>query len=389
MRLLFITDFTEQFAYRLLQGVLHYAEETEQWVVCKMPPAHKQRMGIQGVLDYALRWRADVIIGQFDPNDDVRMLRDSGIVTIAQDYISKFDCIPNITADYEKTGEMAANRFLSRGFQNFGFFGLTGVCWSEERCNGFRHRIEQAGFGGNFYKYDRQRIDNLWSYDPDELIGWIEKLPKPIAILACDDNQASILLQACNVYGLKIPSEAAIIGVDNDEVLCNMSAPSLSSINIDIEGGGYDTARMAERMKKDPSYPGEDIILRPMNIVSRMSSNIFATRDSAVLTALQFISANIERRIMVKDVLEQVPLSRRLLEQRFLKETGTTLYQYITHQRMDRFAQLLLESNDSIANIANRLEEDDTKSISRRFLAVKGCTPSEFRKREMRKMGVK
>ena len=386
MRLLFITDFTEQFAYRLLQGVLHYAEETEQWVVCKMPPAHKEKLGMKGVLDYARRWRADVIIGQFDPDDDVCMLRDSGIITIAQDYITKFDCIPNITADYEKTGEMAASRFLSRGFLHFGFFGLNGVCWSEERCDGFRHRIEQAGFGDHFYKYDRQRIDNLWSYDPDELIDWIENLPKPIAIFACDDNQASILLQACNVCGMKIPSEVAIIGVDNDEVLCNMSAPSLSSINIDIEGGGYETARMVERMKKDPSYKGEDIILRPMNIVVRMSSNIFATRDTAILTALQFISANIDHKITVKDVLEQVPLSRRLLEQRFLKETGTTLYQYITALRMDRFAQLLLESNDSIANIAFRMEEEDTKSISRRFLAVKGCTPSEFRKRELRKM---
>ena len=388
MRLLFITDFTEQFAYRLLQGVLHYADETEQWVVCKMPAEYKRKLGMEGVLSYAQRWRADVIIGQFEPDDDVMMLRDSGFVTIAQDYISKFDCIPNITADYEKTGEMAASRFLSRGFQHFAFFGFNGVCWSDERCDGFRHRIEQAGFGDQFYKYDRQRIDNLWSYDPDELIEWIESLPKPIAIFACDDNQGSILLQACNVCGVKMPSEVAIIGVDNDEVLCNMSAPSLSSINIDIEGGGYSTAKMAERMKKDPSYRGEDIILRPMNIVSRMSSNIFATRDTAILTALQYISANIDHRIMVKDVLDQVPLSRRLLEQRFLKETGTTLYQYITQLRMDRFAQLLLESNDSIANIAIRMEEEDTKSISRRFLAVKGCTPSEFRKRELRKMGV-
>ena len=388
MRLLFITDFTEQFAYRLLQGVLHYADETEQWVVCKMPAEYKRKLGMEGVLSYAQRWRADVIIGQFEPDDDVMMLRDSGFVTIAQDYISKFDCIPNITADYEKTGEMAASRFLSRGFQHFAFFGFNGVCWSDERCDGFRHRIEQAGFGDQFYKYDRQRIDNLWSYDPDELIEWIESLPKPIAIFACDDNQGSILLQACNVCGVKMPSEVAIIGVDNDEVLCNMSAPSLSSINIDIEGGGYSTAKMAERMKKDPSYRGEDIILRPMSIVSRMSSNIFATRDTAILTALQYISANIDHRIMVKDVLDQVPLSRRLLEQRFLKETGTTLYQYITQLRMDRFAQLLLESNDSIANIAIRMEEEDTKSISRRFLAVKGCTPSEFRKRELRKMGV-
>lgn len=388
MRLLFITDFTEQFAYRLLQGILHYAAETEQWVVCKMPSEYKRQNGMEVVLNFALRWRADVVIGQFEPDDDVMLLRRYGMVVLAQDYISKFDCIPNITSDYEKTGAMAAKRFLSRGFQHFAFFGYNGVCWSDDRCDGFRKILEGAGFGDHFYKYDRQRIDNLWNYDPRGVIEWVESLPKPCAIMACDDNQASILLQACNVCGVKIPSEVAIIGVDNDEVLCNMSAPPLSSINIDIERGGYEAAAMAEKMVKDPSYAGEDIILRPMNIVARMSSNIFATHDSAILTALQFISANIDRKILVTDVLAQVPLSRRLLEQRFLKETGSTIYQYITQLRMERFAQLLLESNDSISNIAARMEEDDTKSISRRFQAIKGCTPSEFRKRELRKLRV-
>lgn len=388
MRLLFITDFTEQFAYRLLQGVLHYANEHGQWVVCKMPPEHKRKIGMEGVLSYALWWKADVVIGQFDPDDDVSLLLRHKIITIAQDYISKFTGIPNITSDYLCTGELAATRFLSRGFQHFAFFGYKGVCWSEDRCEGFRRTVVDAGIGASFHKYDRQKIDNLWSYDPSALCKWIEDLPKPIAIMACDDNQASILLQACNVCGVKIPSEVSIIGVDNDEIVCNMSAPPLSSIDIDIERGGYEAAAMAERMAREPGYAGEDIVLHPLKIVPRMSTNVYATRDSAILTALQYIGSHVDHKINVKDVLEQVPLSRRLLEQRFLKETGTTLYQYITAMRMDRFAQLLLESNDSIANIAARMEEDDTKSISRRFQAVKGCTPSEFRKREMRKLRI-
>ena len=288
MRLLFITDFTEQFAYRLLQGILHYAEETEQWVVCKMPPEYKRESGMEGVLKYALKWRADVVIGQFDPDDDVLLLKRHGIVTIAQDYIAKFDCIPNITADYDLTGAMAATRFLSRGFQNFAFFGYNGVCWSDERCDGFRRKLESAGFGDRFYKYDRQRIDHLWSYDPSAVCEWVESLPKPCAIMACDDNQASILLQACNVCGVRIPSEVAIIGVDNDEVLCNMSAPPLSSINIDIERGGYEAAAMAERMVRDPDYAGEDIILRPLNIVARMSSNVFATNNESFASSIKW-----------------------------------------------------------------------------------------------------
>lgn len=388
MRLLFITDFTEQFAYRLLKGILHYADEHGQWVVCRMPPEHKRQVGMEGVLTFALRWKADVVIGLFDPDDDISLFRRHGIITIAQDYISRFRDIPNITSDYFKTGELAASRFLSRGFQNFAFFGYHGVCWSDERCEGFRRTVVAAGFGTQFYRYDRQQINSLWNYDREAIGRWVRSLPKPVAIMACDDNQASILLQACLVNGLKVPSDAAIMGVDNDEILCNMSAPTLSSIDIDIERGGFEAAAMAERMFQDPSYQGEDIILQPLKIIPRMSTNVYATRDTAILTALQFIASHVDQKINVRDVLAEVPLSRRLLEQRFLKETGTTLYQYITAMRMDRFAQLLLESNDSIANIAARLDEADTKSISRRFQAVKGCTPTEFRRRELRKLRV-
>lgn len=387
MRLIFITDFTEQFAYRLLRGIINYARETSPWVVCKMPPSVKEKMGIEGLIDFALDWKADVIIGQFFPSDDVSLFRKNGIVAIAQDYIKKFDCIPNITADYEGTGELAAKRFLTRGFQNFAFWGYGGVCWSDDRCKGFYNHLVKAGYGDRFYKYERQKLGNLWDYDLPAIDKWFKTLPRPIGIFACDDNQGNIVVQYCMTRGIKVPSEVAVIGVDNDEIQCDLSIPSLSSINVDIERGGYEAAAMAERMIKNPSYMGEDIVLRPMNLVARMSSNVFATKDTAILQALQFISANIDHKITVPDVLKEVPLSRRLLEQRFLKETGTTIYKYISALRMDRFAQLLVSSNDSIADIAARLEEPDTKSISRRFQMVKGCTPSEYRKQKLRKLG--
>ena len=388
MNLLFITDFTEQFPYRLMRGILDYAQETEPWTIFKMPPSHKNETGLEGVVKWASEHHIDVVIGQFDPADDVSMFGRCGIVAIAQDYISRFSSIPNITADYIGTGAMVAKRFLSRGFQNFAFFGYRGVCWSDERCEGFRAEVEKAGFGDNFYLYDRQQITNLWSYDSMSVTEWLLSLPKPIAIMGCDDNQANLLLQICNACDVKIPGEVSLVGVDNDEILCSMSSPSLSSTNLDIERAGYETAVMASRMVREPSYRGEDIIIRPLGIVSRMSSNVFATRDQAILKALEFIGANVDRKISVSDVLREVPLSRRLLEQRFIKATGSSIYQYITDLRMNRFAELLLSSNESVANIAAHMEEPDAKSISRRFQAVKGCTPSEFRKKELRKLRV-
>ena len=386
MRLLFITDFTEQFAYRFLRGILNYSQGTEHWVVCKMPPSYKRQLGMEGVVAWAKEWRADVVIAQFDPEDDVTLFRKNGIVAMAQDYISKFDTIPNITGDYALTGTMAAEYFLSKGFTNFGFFGYNGVCWSDERCEAFRSRImESCPEGSNFYMYDGQNIDNMWYYDQSELTEWLKSLPKPIAIMACDDNQGNILLQACELCGIHVPFDVAIVGVDNDEILCNMSNPSMSTINVDIERGGADAAAVAERMVKDPSYKGEDVVLKPLTVVERLSSSVFATNDKEVLMALRFIHANLDSKIMVTDVLDNVPMSRRLLEHRFKNMTGMTIYNYISIQRIERFAQLLISSNDSISEIAAKMDEFDTKSISRRFKELKGCTPSEFRKKKLRK----
>jgi LacI family transcriptional regulator len=133
--------------------------------------------------------------------------------------------------------------------------------------------------------YDRQNIDNMWYYDQSILTEWLLSLPKPIAIMACDDNQGNILLQACELCGLHVPFDVALLGVDNDEILCNMSNPSMSTVNVDIEGGGADAAAMIDLMVKDPSYKGEDIVLKPLVVVERLSSSLFATNDKEILAA--------------------------------------------------------------------------------------------------------
>ena len=384
MRLLFITDFTEQFPYRLMRGILDYSKETEPWICFKMSPSYKREIGIKGIAEWAVKWRADIVIGQFDASEDVTEFTKRGIVTFAQDYIYKFDSVPNITADYDMTGAMAARFFSTRGFKNFGFVGYDKACWSVERCKGFVKELASSGIDKVFIN-ETQQIDKLWYSDFDAIREWLERLPKPIAIMACDDNQGSLILEICKAAGINVPSEVAVIGVDNDEIMCSMTDPPLSSINVDIEKGGYELAAIASQMVREKRFMCEDILLKPTNVVPRASSNIFATADDAVLSALQYISDNAYHRISVDDVLGAAHISRRLLEQRFYKETGNTIYQYITMVRMNVFARLLLETKDPISEIAARLDEPDTKSISRRFLAVKGCTPMEFRKRRGQK----
>lgn len=388
MRAIFLTDYTEQFAYRLLKGIHNYAKEsTEPWVVAKMPTSYKEQIGLEGVVKWAKKWDMKAIIGQFEPDDDISLFRKNGIVAIAQDHVRLFKEIPNITADYKGTGAMAAELFISRGYQNFAFLGHKGLCWSEARRDGFTRKLKESGLTNIFVK-ELEPQEDFWQTNYLVLLKWISDLPKPIAVMTCDDNEGSIFLELCKVNGTKVPSEVAIIGVDNDEILCTMSSPSLSSIDVDIEQGGYQTAALLDAMVREGRFEGEDIVLRPTSIVPRTSSNVFATKDQYVHMALEYIEANANRKINVKNVLDAVPVSRRLLEQRFLRETGMTIFTCITMVRINRFARMLTETKDTISEIAARLDEPDTKSISRRFQSIKGCTPSEFRKRHLRKMGV-
>ena len=386
MRLVFLTDFSEQFPYRLLRGIYKYAQENKQhWIVCRMPASMREQHPFEDFVSWCREWQADVVIGQFTPDVDLEQFRRNGIIAIAQDFISLFPNVPNITADYHKMGEMAAERCVARGFREFAFFGNNGMCWSDGRRDGFRDYLVEAGYGDHVHVYNQQRISNLWYYRRDLLRDWLLSLPKPVSVFCCDDNQALILAEACNALGIEIPYQVAILGVDNDEILCNMSNPPLTSIDVDIERGGYEVAAMVTQMQHDPSYQGSDVVLQPLHIVTRESSNLITTKDVQVHKALTFIHSHLDRKIQVTDVLAVVPMSRRLLEQRFLKATGKSVYQYISDQRINYFARLLLDTDEPIGNLAARMDEPDPKSLSRRFKELKGCTPSEYRKRNLRK----
>ena len=379
IRVLIISDFTESFSHKLLAGLVDYSRQKEQWIVRRMPPEYKAQIGIPGVIRIAKEWDVNAVIGQFEPTDDIGLFAENGIVAIAQDYKKKFTTIPNITADYIGTGRMAARFFIDRGFRNYGFFGFNDVCWSDERCEGFRREIEEAGFGDSFYAYRMQEIDMVWYYQRNRLREWLQTVPKPIAILACDDNQGTNLIEACHGIGIKIPEEVSVIGVDNDESLCSLGSTTLTSIQIDIEEGGRQTGALVERLVADPTAPAEDVVLKPVKIVGRLSTAAFATTDQQILNALLYIHKNALKKISVGDVMAEAALSRRLLERRFKSVTGKTLYEYITDQKLKYFAEQLTDTDEQVINIALSMGEIDTKSISRRFKQIYGYTPIEWR----------
>ncbi len=347
-----------------------------------MPPSFKKDYGLEGVVEWAKNWNADAIIGQFSSDEKVERFGEEGIIAIAQDYQTSFRNIPNITAEYRRTGVMAADYFLHRGFRNFAFYGYAEAVWSHERGEGFKERIREKGGKLTYTEYENIPLDSLWYYDSAPVVEWLRSIPLPAALFACDDTQAYKLIEICNVLGIRIPEELVVLGVDNDEMTCDLSAPSLSSIDMNIEKAGYETAALIDRMLADPSTELQDIVIKSVSVVSRMSTDIYATDNPNIRKVLTYIHTHYTRRITVSEILEEVPLSRRLLEMQFKDVVGMGVYSYIKKLRMDKLAESLLSSDDTVGTIAARLGFDDPKNISRQFKQVKGCTPEEYRRRK-------
>ena len=381
IRLILLSDFTESFSYNLLKGVLMYANSHEPWVVCRMPLSYKQTYGIKGVLKWAKTWHADAIIGRFDNDDNVEIFRENGIIAIAQDYKARFSNIPNITGDYYKTGRMAAEFFLRKGYQNFAFYGYRDTVWSQERCEGFYKCIAEHGFGNCFQSYQEQSLDDLWFYEAPPLLKWLQSLPLPTALFACDDNQGNRITELCKVNNIRVPDKIAILGVDNDEIICNLSDPPLSSISHNIVRGGFEAAELIVRLLNEEKVNYQDVVLQPINIINRLSTDFYSTTDTHIQTVLKYINKHLTEHITVSDLVKQVPLSRRLLEIRFKGVTQQSIQKYIFSLKIERFAQLLLTSNAPISTVAESVGINNLKNLSRQFKALKNISPYEYRKR--------
>lgn len=383
VRLIFLSDFTEAYAHHLLQGILTYAKQKDQeaWVVCRMPPSYKETYGTKGVVEWAKKWEANAIIGRFNHDDDIDLFRRNGIIAIAQDFKRRFNNIPNITSNYHDTGRLAARFFIEKGYEHFAFYGYKDTVWSDERCDGFYEGVKEAGYGKNFHTYTNQQLETLWYYDSTPLLNWLKQLPRQTAVFCCDDNQGNKITEICKSNRIQIPEHLAVLGVDNDTTLCELSDPPLSSVYLDIEAGGYETAELIMNLMTQKDFQPQDVIIKATSIINRASTNSFATDDMYINEALEFIHSNLDKALNVTDLVKQLPLSRRLLEMRFKKVTGRSVYNYIIYNRIEEFARKIHETDKPINEIATEMEFYNYSNLVQQFKQIKGCTPTEFRKR--------
>ncbi|PWJ57739.1 LacI family transcriptional regulator [Dyadobacter jejuensis] len=378
-KIILLLDFAEAYSKNLMKGINAYSKEHGPWIFCRMPLFHRETVGMDGILKWALEWGADGIIGQLYNDHDIQKIVDAGIPVIAQDFKERFSEIPNITGDYQNTGALGAEYFLKKGFTNFAFYGFGDIVWSRERAEGFEDRLVSSGHEVHYFEHKKARSTELWYYKPSSLSRWLMSLPKPIGLMTCDDNQGQHITEACRHVGIRIPEEVAVLGVDNDEMICDLSDPPLSSIALDTEKGGYEAGKLMDQMIRNGAQSYYDIVVAPLQVITRHSTDIYATNDRHIASSLKYIHQNIDKNLNVEEVVKQVPLSRRALEKRFLEITGFPIYKYIFNLRIEKFTQKLLDTDMSVFEIAMDMGLTDSKNIARQFRQVKGCSPSEFR----------
>ncbi|SOE21078.1 transcriptional regulator, AraC family [Spirosomataceae bacterium TFI 002] len=378
-KIILLIDFAEEYSKALLKGIAQYSKENGHWIFCRMPLFQRETIGMDGILDFSKEWGANGIIGQLYNDPGIEKFLKAGIPVIAQDFKERFREIPNITGAHKEAGIMGAEYFLKKGFKNFAFYGFKDIVWSRERAEGFEERITKSGYKVYYFEHAMSRSTEVWYYKPSSLSQWLKSLPKPIALMACDDNQGQHITEACRHANIRIPEDVAVLGVDNDEMICEFSDPPLSSIGQDTEKGGYDAAKLLHHMMDNGISEFYDIVVKPTQVITRQSTDIYSTNDKNIATTLKYIHQNIDKKLLVDDIVKQVPLSRRTLEKRFLKMTGYPIYKYIFNLRVEKLSQKLLETDLSVFEIALELGFTDTKNIARQFKQIKGCTPIEYR----------
>jgi len=376
IKVILLIDCASEFDRKLLRGMMKYSKENGPWQFYRMPS--NSRLGEsreEWVVDWARKWKADAIIGRWDDSKS-DLLQSLNIPVVLQNNRSRSNVYSNLTGDYVETGKQAAQYFRKKLFTNYAFFGVRDVIWSEERGKGFRNEVLSRM--GRCFSYEEEPFVGD---DRNKVIAWLKSLPKPVAMLCCDDAHALFITETCKLAGINVPEEISILGVDDDDLLCGISDPPISSIQLDVEQGGYQTCKFLHEVISGKRCGPFNVSISPMGVKERASTLFYDISDKEVLKVIRFIDENFHTDINMDGIVKIVPLSRRSLEMRFKKATGKTIYQHILGVRVEHLAYLLSTTDRPYLDIACEVGFRDFANVSRTFRKFKGCSPLEYRRR--------
>lgn len=368
-----LIETSNSYARGLLRGIVSYIREHRPWSLYLSE--HNRGDKPPRWLDH---WRGHGIIARIENAPIAEALRRVNVPIVDMSAARLIPSLPWFETDDGAIAHLAAEHLLERGFKYFGYAGDQRFNWSNWRSEHFQNCIRAAG--GECFVYrptkgfcvdDREQVDDL--------AKWIGHLPKPVGIMACYDLRGQQVLDACRRANVAVPDEAAVIGVDNDDLLCELSHPPLSSVVPNTHRTGYEAARLLDEMMSGNKVKGETHLIPPLGIATRQSTDVLAIDDRNVARAVHFIRLHACDGIKVKDVLKAVPHSRTLLESRFKKLIGRTPHEEILRIRLNRVKELLMDTDLPLEQIAERAGFPHVEYLSVAFRREVGMPPSQFR----------
>ncbi len=290
--------------------------------------------------------------------------------------------LPSVYADYEASGVMAAKHLLGRGFREFGYLGFLRDIDSRQQLAGFRGVTRAAGFRCTVHRFVRNKLELRalgWEEFVAGLEAWIDTWEPPIGVFVCSDLYCRLLIDVCRSKGMHVSQDVAIVGTSNESAICDAPQPGLTSIDMGYGQVGYRAAAMLDRLMDGQSVLRNPELVAPAELVSRQSTDVYATDDILVSRALRFIAENGHRRIQVKDVAAAVATTRRTLERRFRSAAGRAIADEITRLRLERAKRRMVETDAPMKDVAADAGFRSSDHFYKVFVRVEGMPPTQYR----------
>jgi len=359
----------------LLRGIRRYLSEHGPWSVY----LETRALDSQGPL-WLKHWQGDGILTRTDSKALARLVAAAGVPAVELRSLRYAAGLPWVGVDNRALGQLVAEHLLERGFRQFGVYALDTEDYFRERCANYVDTLRQRGFACAVFRAPRHaERPAQWEQQQEDLRRWVAALPRPVGLMACTDQLGFWLLDACKRAAAAVPEDVAVVGVENDESLCAMATPPLSSVALNTEHIGYTAAGLLDRLMRGKGGQRQRIAIPPLGVVTRQSSDVVAIADEAVAAALRYIREHACQGITVADILDAVPLSRSKLERDLRQLLGRSPNAEIRRVQLARVRELLADTDLSLAGIASRSGFPHVQYLCTAFKRHFHQTPGRYR----------
>ncbi len=369
-----IVETSNSYARGILRGIHDYAKSRRWTLYLTEHGRHELDESFAG------DWKFDGIIARIETDSMARIVTAMGVPTVDVSAARLVQGIPWVETDDEAIARLALEHLRDCGLQNFAFFGDPFYNWSIWRQQAFERLLGRDLLKSQIFNLPARKEPRVrWWTQREAIRAWLDGLPKPVGIFACYDGCGQQLLEICRYYDIAVPGDVAIVGVDNDELLCEITTPTMSSIVPNAFRTGVYAAEILDRLLRGDKLSGRKHSIEPLGVRKRVSTDVLAVGDRHVAEAVAFIRNNARNNIGVEDLLGSIPLSRRVLEARFRKALNRTPHQEILRVRANAVRELLVETDLSLSEISAAMGIEHPEYLSVFFKKETGLTPREYR----------